>query len=361
MSDVVNFADGNRIAPGARDAIDGCTERHASIVFDYAAGMSRVDLNLLIALDALLSERSVTRAALRLDLSVSAMSRTLARLRAATGDRLLLQAGRTLVLTPYAEQLSQRIPALVREAEAALGRADPRLEIATLEQRFTVRAGEGFVDLLGAALIERVRQAAPGVQLRFAPKPDWNAQPLRVGNVDLEIGIVKTSAPEVRTRLLLRDRYVGVCGVGHPLLIDGHVSLERWVAYPHVAISRTGQADDPVDAALELSELQRHVPIVVPSYTSAIQLARQSDLLAVVPHSCLGNAFLPDYAAANGVRPFELPLRVPAFNVSAIWHPRLDRDPAHRWFRAEVSAVCSAAYSHAYPHMADSDVRQSRS
>ena len=314
--------------------------------------MSRVDLNLLIALDALLSERSVTRAALRLELSVSAMSRTLARLRVATGDRLLLQAGRALVLTPYAEQLSERIPALVREAEAALGRADPRLEIATLEQRFTVRAGEGFVDLLGAALMERVRRAAPRVQLRFTPKPDWNAQPLREGNVDLEIGIVKTSAPEVRTRLLLRDRYIGVCGIGHPLLNDGDgdVSLERWTAYPHVAISRTGQADDPVDAALELSELRRRVPIVVPSYTSAIQLARQSDLLAVVPHSCLGNAFLPDYAAANGVRPFELPLRVPAFNVSAIWHPRLDHDPAQRWFRAEVSAVFAAAY----PHMAGS-------
>jgi len=310
--------------------------------------MSRVDLNLLIALDALLSERSVTRAALRLELSVSAMSRTLARLRVATGDRLLLQAGRALVLTPYAEQLSERIPALVREAEAALGRADPRLEIATLEQRFTVRAGEGFVDLLGAALMERVRRAAPRVQLRFTPKPDWNAQPLREGNVDLEIGIVKTSAPEVRTRLLLRDRYIGVCGIGHPLLNDGDgdVSLERWTAYPHVAISRTGQADDPVDAALELSELRRRVPIVVPSYTSAIQLARQSDLLAVVPHSCLGNAFLPDYAAANGVRPFELPLRVPAFNVSAIWHPRLDHDPAQRWFRSEVSAVFAAAYPH---------------
>jgi DNA-binding transcriptional LysR family regulator len=306
--------------------------------------MSRVDLNLLTALDALLSERSVTGAARRLNLSVSAMSRTLTRLRAATGDRLLLQAGRTLVLTPYAEQLSQRIPSLAREAQAALSPADDRFDVDKLEQRFTVRAGEGFIDLLGAALTDRIRRAAPGVQLRFTPKTDWDPQPLREGMIDLEIGIVKTSAPEVRTRLLLRDRYVGVCRMGHPLLSDTDITLERWASYDHVSTSRTGQADSPIDAALHTPGLRRNVPIVVPSYPSAMQLARQSDLLAVVPHSCLGHAFMPNYAAGNGLHPFELPVPLPAFNVAAIWHPRLDHDPAQRWFRAQVRALFDAAY-----------------
>jgi DNA-binding transcriptional LysR family regulator len=307
--------------------------------------MSNVDLNLLTALDALLSERSVTGAARRLNLSVSAMSRTLARLRVATGDRLLLQAGRTLVLTPYAEQLSQRIPALTREAEAALSRADYRFDVATLEQRFVLRAGEGFIDLLGGALMDRIHRAAPRVQLRFAPKPDWNAQPLREGMIDLEIGIVRTSAPEVRTRLLFSDRYVGVCRNGHPLLTDGGVSLERWVAYGHVMTSRTGEAESPIDASSPPADLRRTVLMVVPSYTSAMQIARHSDLLAVVPHSCLGHAFMPDYASVIGLQSFELPLPVsPRFNISAIWHPRLDHDPAHRWFRAEVMALCLAAY-----------------
>ena len=314
------------------------------MVFDYSWRMSRVDLNLLTALDALLSERSVTGAARRLNLSVSAMSRTLMRLRAATGDRLLLQAGRTLVLTPYAEQLSQRIPALAREAEAALSRAEHRFDVATLEQRFTVRAGEGFIDLLGAALMDRIHRAAPGVQIRFAPKPDWNVQPLREGVIDLEIGIVRTSAPEVRTRLLFRDRYVGVCRIGHPLLDDAGISLARWAAYGHVVTSRTGEGETLVDAALEPSDVQRQVLMVVPSYTNAMQLARHSDLLAVVPHSCLGNAFMPDYASGNGLQGFELPVPTPAFNICAIWHPRLDHDPAHRWFRGEVLAVCLAAY-----------------
>jgi len=270
--------------------------------------MTRVDLNLLTALDALLNERSVTGAARRLNLSVSAMSRTLTRLRSVTGDRLLLQAGRTLVLTPYAEELSQRIPGLVREAEAALRRADHRFDIAALEQRFTVRAGEGFIDLLGAALMDRVHRAAPGVQIRFAPKPDWNAQPLREGMIDLEIGIVRTSAPEVTARLLFRDRYVGVCRVGHPVLADGGgVSVERWSACGHVMISRSGDAENPIDMTDETAAAQRQVLMTVPSYTSAMQIARRSDLLAVVPHSCLGNAFVPDHARGNGLECFKLP------------------------------------------------------
>lgn len=312
--------------------------------------MSRVDLNLLIALNALLTEHSVTGAARRLNLSVSAMSRTLTRLRTATGDRLLLQAGRTLVRTPYAEQLSQRLPALIREAEALLSPADPRFEVATLEQSFTLRAGDGFIELLGAVLMDRIHRAAPGVQLRFTLKPDWDAQPLREGTIDLEIGTVRTSAPEMRTRLLFHDRYMGVCRLGHPLLDGNGISVERWAACSHVVTTRTGEALSPVYAAVESLGLQRKVLMVVPSYTSAMQLARYSDLLAVVPHSCLGNSFMPNHATENGLQCFELPVPTPAFNVSAIWHPRLDQDPAHRWLRAEVLEICSAAHPRVLTH-----------
>jgi DNA-binding transcriptional LysR family regulator len=331
-------------APDALPAIHDCTERHACRTIRYAESMSRVDLNLLVALDALLTERSVTAAAQRLNLSVSAMSRTLARLRAATGDRLLLQAGRALVLTPYAEQLSQRLPALTREAEALLKPPEHRFDVAALEQRFAVRAGEGFVDLVGAALIERIGRAAPGVQLRFTPKADWDAQPLRDGTIDLEIGTVRTSAPEMMTRLLLRDRYVGACRFGHPVLSDGAVPVERWVECGHVLTARPGEGANPVDVALADRGMRRKISIVVPSYTSAMQVARRSDLLAVIPRSCVGNAFAPHHAAENGLRWFELPVSISAFNVSAIWHPRLDHDPAHRWLRAEIVELCLAAY-----------------
>jgi DNA-binding transcriptional LysR family regulator len=272
------------------------------------------------------------------------MSRTLTRLRTTTGDRLLLQAGRSLVLTPYAEHLSQRLPALAREAEAVLRPPVKRFDVATLERCFTLRAGEGFIDLLGAALMGRVIRAAPAVQLRFTPKPDWDAEPLRDGTIDLEIGTVRTSAPEMLTRLLFRDRYVGVCRSEHPILNNTGVAVERWAACAHVVVARSGEVVSPVDAALAQCGAQRRVPMVVPSYTSAMQVARRSDLLAVIPHSCLGNPFAPDHVAANGLQWFELPVSTPGFNISAIWHPRLDHDPAHRWLRAEVLAVCLEAY-----------------
>lgn len=306
--------------------------------------MQNVDLNLLIALDSLLAERSVTGAARRLGLSVSAMSRTLTRLRNVTGDRLLLQAGRTLVLTPYAEQLSRQVPLLAREIQAVLRPADQSLNLDTLEQCFTIRAGEGFIDLLAGALVDHVQRTAPRVQLRFAPKPDWDARPLREGAIDLEIGTVQTAAPEIRTRLLFHDRYVGVCRIGHPILNETHVSMERFAQYSRVIASRTGHARTPVDAALESHGLKQQVPIVVPAYTNAMQIVRLTDLLAVVPHSCLGNRLAPDYAKVNGLHSFELPTPLPAFHISAIWHPRLDHDPAHAWLRAQVLAVSQAAY-----------------
>lgn len=306
--------------------------------------MPAIDLNLLTALEALLSERSVTGAARRLGLSVSATSRTLTRLREVTGDRLLLQAGRQLVLTPHAEQLSRRVPELAREAQAVLAPADRRFDPATLDRAFTLRAGEGFVDLLGAALLDRIDRAAPRVRLRFVLKPDWDAQPLREGAIDLEIGTVRTAAPELATRRLLRDRYVGVCRAGHPLLGPTGLSAEQYASSGHVLTSRSGEMDHPVDLALASQGMQRRARMVVPAYTNAMQVVRHSDLLAVIPLSCVSNTFAPDHAAAQGLRHFELPVQVPAFNVAAIWHPRLDREPAQRWLRAQVRSLCEAAY-----------------
>lgn len=306
--------------------------------------MTGIDLNLLTALDALLAERSVTAAARRLGLSVSAMSRTLARLRDVTGDQLLLQAGRGLVLTPYAEQLSLRVPDLARQAMAALCPPNQQFDSATLKQSFIVRAGEGFIELLAPTLLARMDGTAPHVQIQFVPKQNWDAQPLRDGTIDLEIGTVRTSAPELRVRPLFRDRYVVVCRHGHAILKQANISMEIYASFSHVLVSRTGERNPFVDAALYALGLELHVRMVVPAYTSAMQVVRCSDLLALVPHSCLGNRYLPDHAAKQGLSYFELPLDIPKFNISSIWHPRLDQDPAHRWFRDEVLQTCVAAY-----------------
>src|SRR5690349_18502218 len=177
--------------------------------------MSRPDLNLLITLNVLLAEGSVARAAQKLRLSPSAMSRALARLRAATGDPLLVRAGRGLVPTPRALELGEPVRRLVQDGAMIL-RPAATLDLGRLARTFTLRTGDGFVESFGADLLARVGAAAPGVRLRFVPKPDKDSASLRDGSVDLDTGVVEgTSGPEVRSRALFRDRFVGAVRMGH--------------------------------------------------------------------------------------------------------------------------------------------------
>ena len=304
--------------------------------------MDGVDLNLLVALDALLAEGSVTGAARRLGLSSSAMSRTLTRLRSATGDPLLVRAGRGLVPTPRAAELRDRVRELTRDVRTVLSPQASHLDVASLELTFTIRASEGFVELFAVPLVAAITGAAPHVRLRFAPKPDKDARPLREGRIDLEVGVLGASAPEVRTQFIFRDDFIGVARVGHPLL-TGPVTPERYAACNHVVASRKEAFMGPVDDALEKLGLRREITAVVPGYPDAMRIARQSDLVALVPRSCFGSATTGADPLTEGLASFELPVRTPEIVISAMWHPRLDADPAHRWLRDTILAVCRAA------------------
>src|SRR3974390_2939981 len=158
--------------------------------------MKRADLNLLSTLDVLLAEGSVARAARRLQLSPSAMSRALARLRKTMGDPLLVRAGRGLVPTPRARELRARVSQLVKDGEAVLQPAETP-DLRQLVRTFTLRSSDGFVETFGPDLIARVAKEAPGVRLRFVPKLDRETAQLREAAVALETGVVgKMTSPE---------------------------------------------------------------------------------------------------------------------------------------------------------------------
>lgn len=294
--------------------------------------MPRPDLNLLVALDVLLAEHSVAAAARRLQLSPSAMSRTLARLRASTGDPLLVRAGRALVATPRAHELRDRVGQLVHDGEAVL-RPAAAPQPADLVRTFTLRTGEGFVETFGPALLRRVHDEAPRVRLRFVPKLGRDSAPLRDGAVDLETGVVgKATGPEVRAQTLFRDHFIGVVRAGHPLS-RARVTPARYTAAAHVEIWQHVQGA-PVDAALAPLALERQIAVVVGGFASALALARATDLVATVPtrHTSTLRA---------GMRTFPLPFAAPEVTVSMLWHPRLDADPAHRWLRRCLRDVCT--------------------
>jgi DNA-binding transcriptional LysR family regulator len=304
--------------------------------------MDNVDLNLLPALDALLAEGSVTGAARRLGLSPSAMSRTLSRLRAVTGDPLLVRAGSGLVPTPRAVEMREQVRELARDARRVLTPQTAELDLAGLEQTFTIRSNDAFVELFAPALLAAVAEAAPRVRLRFTPKPVKDARPLREGSVDLEIGVLSAFAPEVRTQAMYRDKFVGAARVGHSLLSEP-VTPERYAQCKHVVASRRSTFTGPVDDALEALGFRREIAAVVAGFPAAMRIARQSDLVALVPRACLDCAPPATGWLKEGLISFELPFPAPEIVVSSMWHPRMDADPAHRWLRGTLMAVCRAA------------------
>ena len=299
--------------------------------------MAAPDLNLLVALDVLLAEGSVARASRRLGLSPSAMSRTLSRLRAATGDPLLVRAGRGLVPTPRALELRTRVGTIVDDAKAAL-RPAAAFDVRGLKQSFTIRASDGFVENFGPALLARVLAEAPGVQLNFIAKLSKDSDFLRDGRVDLETGVIGPAVgPEIRAQALFRDRFVGVVRKGHPLA-RGRITAQRYASGRHVLVSRRVQDQGPVDEALAAAGLERHIATRVGGFSAALFLARATDLIATVPERHTGRL-------RAGMHSFALPVAVAEITVSLFWHPRLDADPAHRWLRECVRAVCTGRAS----------------
>jgi DNA-binding transcriptional LysR family regulator len=310
----------------------GLVVASAAISWDRGA-VSRPDLNLLVTLDAVLAEGSVTGAARRLGLSPSAMSRALARLRETTGDPLLVRAGRGLVPTPRALELRERVGRVVQDAEAVLRPAEEP-DLTQLERTFTLRTSEGFVENFGPDLIARVEAEAPRVRLRFVQKPDKEAAPLREGGADLETGVIEpTTGPELRAQALFSDRLVGAVREGHALA-GGRMTRSRYLRGRHISVAREGVRQWPIDDSLEALGLEREVVTTVAGFATAVGLARASDLIATVPDRHTANL-------RDGMHTFPLPVSTPEFTVSLLWHPRLDADPAHRWLRGVVRAACA--------------------
>ncbi|GAA2808304.1 LysR family transcriptional regulator [Saccharopolyspora taberi] len=314
-----------------------------------------MDLNLLLALDVLLEEQSVTRAAERLRTSPAAMSRTLGRIRRVLDDPVLVRAGQAMVLTPRAVELRDEVRTVVERSRALLTHGKP-LDPASLSREFTVQASDMLVTELAPPLLTRVQRDAPGVTLRFAPEATEGTPALREGRVDLEIGVLEHLDPETRTESLASIRLVAAVRRGHPLS-RGKMTPERFGSAAHISVSRRGRARGPIDERLAELGLSRRVAVVLPSHTAALCLARSTDLVALAPelpgspqHPCSpelpGSAELPrspklpgNTADSLGLHTFEVPLDLPVVDVGMAWHPRNDADPAHRWLRALVRDV----------------------
>lgn len=300
--------------------------------------LARADINLLVAFEALMQERSVTRAAKRLALSQSAMSHTLSRLRELIGDELFVRSGREMQPTPRAVAMIEPVRAALREIGAVL---QPTLPFRPAEVRATVTirafdfAQFELLPRLAAILAER----APGVCLVARPYEADAARALADGSADLVIGLLR-ERQDPHHRVLSTEGFACAVRTGHPCLTEP-LTPERFAALSHVVVSPVGRPAGFVDAALGDLELVRHVGFVAPQLFSAAVAAAQSDMILTA-----AERHLRVLARTLPLTLLEPPVSLPSFDVAMTWHERRSGDALHRFIREaviEASASATAA------------------
>jgi len=287
--------------------------------------MESRDLSLLLTLDALLQETTVTLAARRLGLSTPAVSHALARIRARLGDPILVRAGRSMVLTPRAEELRPLVRSLVEDAARVMSAAIP-FAPRDLKRTFTIFTTDHVLLVLGPAVDRILRDEAPDVCLRFLPSvmEDWI--PLRDGVADLSVCILGHFPAEFRTRQLFTDRFVCVVRQDHPV-VGRRLTLDQYLALDHIVVSPLGRPSH-VDTVLAERGLERRIRRVVPFFNSGLLLAAATDdILTVSDRAALA------LAPTLGLRIVEPPLPLSSYSLNLLWHPRLDNEPANQWLR----------------------------
>ncbi len=289
-----------------------------------------MDLNLLRVLDTLLQESSVTAAAQKLGTSPPAVSRSLSRLRRITGDQLLVRAGQALVPTPRALAIRDTLHTLLGQADQLL-RPGEEFDPIALSETFTVQVSDLFLASVAAPLLETLQREAPGINVIFLPEALEGTAALRRGDVDVELGVLSHLDPETRHHTLARTPLLGVARQTNPLF-DGPINAARFADAAHIGISRLGKQRGPIDDALTRLGLHRRVAVVVPSHTSAMLLARSTDLVALT-----APVWSDTIVAELGLATFPIPLDLPPMTIGVAWHPRNDTDPAHQWFRTQLS------------------------
>ncbi|MCB9759898.1 MAG: LysR family transcriptional regulator [Alphaproteobacteria bacterium] len=296
--------------------------------------LSRIDVNLLVALDVLLDERQVTRAARRLGVTQSAMSQTLGRLRELFDDPLLVRDGNRMAPTPRAQALALPLSHALRQLQAAVQGA-ARFDPATSDRRFTLAAHDYNAYLLLPDLMARLGVEAPGLAVDVVPVvPSEIVERLRGGEVDLCVSVVRDPPGALSVQPLVEERLVSMVRRDHPLLSEKGPSLERWASYPHGILSITGRGPGTFDALLAEVGLSRALVVRVPYFLAAPAVVLRSDVVLSVP-----GRLAAVFARQHPVGFFDPPLGASPFTLSMSWSRRLDADPGHRWFRAAVAAA----------------------
>lgn len=294
--------------------------------------MQRFDLGHLEVLEILLEEQSVSRAAERLNLTPSAVSRSLAKIRRSLQDEVLVPSGRNLILTQRGRDLKDRIKKIVDESRLILSpQAD--LNPATMKRVFRIRAGDHITTVMGENLLKAVSQRAPCSTLVFLAEGDEDLESLRNGTIDCDIGVAGGLGPEFISQTLFSYRYVSAF-MEKLRPKSGRMSLGAFCSYPHVVVSRRGKTSVLIDEELLKMGRKRSVLGTVATFQQALVIASQVECIVVAP-----DVFVSRMKGCFKLVSSELPIATPPVNIALTWHPRYQSDPEHRWFR-ELIKTC---------------------
>jgi len=290
------------------------------------ANIKRIDLNLLIVLDALIDECNVTRAAERLGYTQPTVSGMLARLRDQFGDPLFVRTQRGLLPTPRAQALAAPLKRVLADSHSLVARDE--FDPATAETTFRIASNDYMQHALLVPFVKDLRSEAPQIRLAIAPAViEGIEDALARGQIDLAVTIPEFAMSDLPSRLLYRERYVVAVRRQHPLARRVPMTIERFCQYEHVLVSPTGGSfEGPTDRALARLRFKRTVRYSVPSFLLVPEILQTADLIALVPSRLIR----PNDKQLVVLKP---PLEVDGFDVIAVWHPRVHKDTAHRWLR----------------------------
>jgi len=312
--------------------------------------LAGINLNLVVALDALLTAANVTRAAERVGVTQSAMSHSLRQLRELLGDALLIRGRGGMVRTPRAEQLAAPLHRGLLELRRALSN-EPVFEPRTTTRRFTLATGDYLAAALLPELLALLGREAPHVDLVIRHLiPDQVTSLMESGEVDLCVAAFPDSSLSLRQQKLFTEDFVCVVRQDHPAVRKG-LDLETYLRLPHVLISPRGEGAGVVDTALAKLGRSRRIALRLPYFLTAPLSVVNSDHVLTAPRR-----LVETLTGAWPLQILPLPIALRSFDVLQIWHERFDGDPAHRWLRGVMARA--AGGTRALPTRASLRVRR---
>jgi DNA-binding transcriptional LysR family regulator len=294
-----------------------------------------IDLNLLVILSALLTERHVTRAARRLGLSQSATSHALARLREVYGDPLLVRSGRRLDPTPRALALLPQLERGLAELTGTI-EGEPVFDPRTAQRSFVIGTTDYGQAILAEPLLRRLRRDAPGIDLTMNAFPNA-VELMDLGAMDLALGPPMDLPSGFSSQKLFSDGFMCVVRRGHPQIRGPRITLSQFLSLSHLLVAPGGAPGSLVDAELARRGHKRRIALTVTNFLVAPVVVATSDLVSTGPVRLLQNML-----RAYGLRGLPTPFPMKGFEIHMVWHSRRDRDPAHTWLRETIATTCAS-------------------